>query len=455
MEDVLSGLDEAVTALRSAWTGGALSAVAEDPSALTRVQLIQVTDALGALGRRLDTVRAQVAAEVAHESRPELGADSLAKQQGYRNAAALLGATTGVSAGDARRLISVGKAIQTRTSLTGEPLPPRHPHVAAGMHAGTLAQGAAALIVGMLERVAVRSSAEDRDAAEQLLATAAPGLSLDQLRKLVSQAEAYLDPDGVEPAERNRRNEEYLRMFERDGFLLLDGKIEVAHGAPLKAAIEAFVSFLFRNSRTDVTEGDDEPPAGAGTVQRLQAEALIHLAEHALGCDDDQPLNGATVVVRMDLDTLRDGTGIAQIDGIDTPASAAAARHVAASANVIPAVLNGDSEILDWGRMKRLFTPAQKLFLVERDGGCAMCNLPPGMTKAHHLNWWVRDHGNTNVDEGVLLCESCHHRIHDNGWEIRIDGRGTKARVWFIPPGTVDPTRTPRLGGRARFEYVA
>jgi 5-methylcytosine-specific restriction protein A len=55
----------------------------------------------------------------------------------------------------------------------------------------------------------------------------------------------------------------------------------------------------------------------------------------------------------------------------------------------------------------------------------------------------------------VLLCETCHHRIHDNGWEVRIDGGGTNARVWFIPPAYVDPARTPRLGGRARFDIAA
>ena len=54
-----------------------------------------------------------------------------------------------------------------------------------------------------------------------------------------------------------------------------------------------------------------------------------------------------------------------------------------------------------------------------------------------------------------LRCESCHHRIHDNQWDIRIEGVGTKARVWFIPPPHVDPTQTPRLGGRARYDYAA
>ncbi|MHC9046295.1 hypothetical protein ACYX8G_17050 [Microbacterium saperdae] len=60
-----------------------------------------------------------------------------------------------------------------------------------------------------------------------------------------------------------------------------------------------------------------------------------------------------------------------------------------------------------------------------------------------------------HLSNGVLLCETCHHRIHDNDWEIRIEGAGVAARVWFVPPGYVDVSRTPRLGGRARFDIAA
>ncbi len=84
-----------------------------------------------------------------------------------------------------------------------------------------------------------------------------------------------------------------------------------------------------------------------------------------------------------------------------------------------------------------------------------MCGAPPSHAKAHHLRWWVRDAGPTDLANGVLLCTSCHHRIHDNGWDIRIGGVGTRAKVWFIPPPHVDPARTPRLGGRARFDFQA
>ncbi|WP_297557018.1 HNH endonuclease [Microbacterium sp.] len=83
------------------------------------------------------------------------------------------------------------------------------------------------------------------------------------------------------------------------------------------------------------------------------------------------------------------------------------------------------------------------------------------------MRWWTRDRGPTDLSNGVLLCETCHHRIHDNGWEIRIDAPGTgngsgsgggsrgRARVWFIPPRYVDPQQAPRLGGRARFDIAA
>jgi len=452
MEDPLAGLEDAVGSLRDAWTGP--RATAGPATNLARAELMRVLDRLGELSRRVDDLRAQVAAEIDRESRPELGVDSLARQQGYRSPAALIAATTGIGTGDAIRVVAVGKAIAPRQALTGEALPAKHPHVAESLHAGRIGQAAAAIIVAMLERVAVRSSVEDRANAEQTLVASAPGLSLDELRKLVTRAEAWLDQDGVEPAERDRRGEEHLHLFERDGFLHLEGQIEATRGAPVKVAIDALVSAGFRQAKDDVTKGDDD--AVQRTVPQRQVDALIQLAEHALGCErKDLPLAGATVVVRMNLETLTDGIGLAEIDGITQPLSPAAARHIAASAGIIPAVLDGESEVMDWGRKKRLFTWAQQMALVERDGGCAMCNLPPGMTKAHHLEWWARDHGDTDIDNGVLLCELCHHRIHDNGWEIRIEGHGVKARVWFIPPVTVDLARTPRLGGRARFSYLA
>ena len=155
------------------------------------------------------------------------------------------------------------------------------------------------------------------------------------------------------------------------------------------------------------------------------------------------------MVVRMTLDQLLDGLGTAQIgtariDGVDAGISATTARILAAEANIIPAVLGGAGEVLDLGRARRLFSPAQRQALAEQYGGCAFpgCGHPPSYTEAHHLQWWSRG-GPTDLSNGIPLCSFHHHRIHDDGWEIQV-------RDWvpyFIPPPWCDPDQVPRRGG--------
>jgi len=475
----LSPLLEAVTDLEAAW------ADADGAADLSREQLITVNDRIGALRRRLDAVQSAVAAAIAHESRAELGPDSLAKQQGYRNTAQLIAATTGSSTGDAARLVKVGEAVAPRADLLGAPLPPKYPAVQTALSAGSLTAAAADLIIGMLERVRVRIDRERVASVERELASRAAGLALDEVRKLVTRTEALLEPELLEQREEERHAQRSLSMFQRDGNLHLSLITPVEEGAPIIAAIDGYVSaqFAARKNAPDPDAAD----ADRRTVTMMRADAVSAICTHVTGCESDRmPLNGATVIVRVNLEDLESGTGCGTIDGVDQPVSIAAVRRMAASGGVIPCVLGSDGEILDWGRERRLFSPPQKLALAERDGGCSMCGLPPGMTKAHHLLWWQRDAGPTDLRNGVLLCETCHHRVHDNGWEIRIenppgvgDGSGgggsggsrsrggagalraggtgvyVGAKVWFIPPAFVDPARTPRLGGRARWDAVA
>jgi uncharacterized protein (DUF779 family) len=444
----LNPLLEAMTYLEDAW-GDATNA-----ADLSRAQLLDAHRAMGLVQRRLDGIHAEIAAGIARESRPELGSAGLAKQQGFRSPATMIAATTGGSTGDAVRLVKVGEATAPRANLIGEKLPPRYPEVQRAIGAGELSAAGAALIVALLDRARVKAGIERIVEAERLLVERAAGLSLDDVRKLVVHAEAWLDPDGVAPREDEARSRRSLTMFERDGSLHLTLQTDIASGAPVKAAIQAYVTATFQ-ARAHVLD-PDAPDADRRTVAMIQADALAEICAHASGCDNGGlPVSGATVVVRVGLDDLTAGTGFATIDGLDEPVSIASCRRMAAGGGIIPVVLGGGGEILDWGREKRLFTRAQRLALVERDGGCVMCGLPPQLTRAHHLRWWQRDAGPTDLDNGVLLCESCHHRIHDNDWEIRIEGRGFAARVWLIPPPNVDPERRPRLGGRARYDIAA
>jgi hypothetical protein len=153
-----------------------------------------------------------------------------------------------------------------------------------------------------------------------------------------------------------------------------------------------------------------------------------------------------TMIVRIGLEELMTGWGEAQIDGIEQPISAGTARRLAAEAEIIPMVLGGDSEVLDLGGSRRLFTRAQRLALAERDDGCAWCTRPASYTEAHHIEWWKAHAGPTDLANGILLCSGHHHLLHRHGWGVKVIDNVP----WFIPPVTVDIHQTPRRGGRLR-----
>ncbi|ODT24244.1 HNH endonuclease signature motif containing protein [Microbacterium sp. SCN 69-37] len=451
MENRLDGIAAALDALAAA--GGAQAPAALSPSAL-----VEVNRAFGVLMRQVDAAFAPVAAEISRQSRPQLGGDSLAKKQGFRSPVALIQATTGASVGEAIRLVQVGESTAPRTSISGESRPAAHPHVAAAVAAGALSMTAASAIITLLDKLSLRVDSAHRDAAERDLCQRAPGLRADELSRLLAHAEAELDPDGLAAAHEEHRSARALRMQERDGMLHLTGVFDVATAAPIKTVLDAMVTRVLQNNEHAPRHehgGGDNPEAGAlrdeRTVPQMRADALHELCAHALGCEQVPTVATTTVVVRMTLDQLESGCGVARIDGFDASLPAAEVRRLAADLQVIPCVLSGDSDILDWGRARRLFSPAQKLALAERDGGCAFCGAPPAWTHGHHIAWWNRDAGPTDLDNGVLLCTGCHHRIHSDGWEIRVDGVGVAARVWFIPPPWIDADRTPRIGGGARY----
>ncbi|TFV93970.1 DUF222 domain-containing protein, partial [Leifsonia flava] len=286
---------------------------------------------------------------------------------------------------EAARLIAVGAATASRQAFSGQRMPPRHPHVAAAINTGLLSVDAAAMIITMLDRVAPRADAAQLIATERTLARRAPTLTLEQLHRLVAQAEAYLDTDGIGDREDALTAEQSVRIRqEPSGMLRFTAHLNPVTGALLKTAIETLVTARIRSTRaTDPTES---APVSIG---RMQADALVAITEHALTCRETiTPLDLATIIIRINHTDLVSGVGAAFIDGIDQPTSAGTVRRIAGQAGIIPLVLGGPSEVLDLGRTQRLFTIPQRIALAERDGGCAFCGTTGSYAEAHHLAWW-------------------------------------------------------------------
>lgn len=472
--------------------------------------LYAVVTAAASLARKVDALTTAVYAEVARRSPREAGVEGFARRFGFASPGRLAAAATGGHFGRVMAQVAVGEEVAERIALTGEPLPPLRAYLAAAFHAGQVSVDAAHLIVGMLNRVAHCTDIAVLERAERDLTDYARTFTLDELKIIVGRMAATLDPDGLEPRESEQFARRSLTLREdAKGMIHIRGVLDPVTGAPIKAALEAYVTAHERTARGHNHPGNPASPAGATTSladpaepastvpdesaptdrdesasadpattaggavdgaggavdgaavtdspgpvpveirseAQMRADALSAFARHALGCESRVPgLPIITMVVRVDLEDLLGAlgaAGFATVDGKSQPISAAAARQLAAGATLIPAVMGGPSLPLDLGRATRHFTKAQLLALWERDGGCALC----GQTRwveAHHVAWWVRDHGPTDIGNAVLLCCHCHHRVHREGWRIHITP--DDARVWFIPPPTVDPAQQPRPG---------
>ncbi|SDS80336.1 HNH endonuclease signature motif containing protein [Actinopolymorpha singaporensis] len=135
------------------------------------------------------------------------------------------------------------------------------------------------------------------------------------------------------------------------------------------------------------------------------------------------------------------GGGSARYLGADgKPISAATVRRLACEADLIPAVLGGDGQVLDLGRSDRFFKEPQRRALAIRDGHhCNFpgCQIPEPRCITHHINPW--DHGGpTDLANGVLLCRHHHTTIHHKGWQVRM---GSHGHPEYTPPEWSDPKR--------------
>ena len=121
---------------------------------------------------------------------------------------------------------------------------------------------------------------------------------------------------------------------------------------------------------------------------------------------------------------LATGDGFAHIEGQSAVVSVATAKRIACDTGIIPIAFDTDGHIINVGREQRYHTHRQRIGLAARDGGCRAdgCQRPPDFCEAHHIDEWLRDHGETSIRRGILLCRHHHTLIHSNGWHITETG---------------------------------
>ena len=142
--------------------------------------------------------------------------------------------------------------------------------------------------------------------------------------------------------------------------------------------------------------------------------ALVELIEH-LPTRGFGAGNATGVLVTIGYDTLMSGIGAAGLD-TGTRISARDARRLACNAAIIPAVLGGNSEVLDLGRTKRFYDRPQRIKALIEHRGCAVEGCDQPGTHMHHPLEWSKG-GETNAD-GIPICPGHHTRAHDTRYTM-------------------------------------
>jgi hypothetical protein len=336
-----------------------------------------------------------------------------------------LRAETGVSARDAAATARVGEITGTGGVLGDAIVNGRISVAAADAIHGGLGTPSAAVPVELLDQ-----------ATERLCHDAAT-LDPDRLQRRAREVRDELDEAGVADREAQRRAARSLRLVRQaDGMTRIVWLLDPESAAIVTEVYDRATSprrggprFVDPEQRAAASAIRDDPRS----TEQIASDSFTELLRQSAAVDRAVLLGGGEPAVRVlvtaaALEAHR-GHGVMESG---ESASMATVERLACSGGVVPFVLDGTGQVLDLGREQRLFNQRQRRALAVRDGGCRWpgCDRPPSWTEAHHIHEWVRDHGRTDLADGILLCRHHHLRLHNDRW--RIERRA--GRYWLEPP---------------------
>jgi hypothetical protein len=409
------------------------------------------------------------AGQIDHRSAPELGTNGLARRYGYRTPIEMVKVTSNTTGTDAGRAVRAGRIIRdTHTdglpdAKTGIPATPAEPWLApvgVALTEGLTPAGADAIRSGLGTPTATVTEAALAEVAARLCEEATT-LDPDRLFRLARRYRDELDLAAVGDREEERRGKRSLKLFRLpDGMGRLVWILDPETLALVTDVYDRATSPRRGGPRIVDTQGReiaDRILADVRTTDQLASDVFSQLLQHGTTTDPNLILGTGTPTVRMLAIHLPAGGGVPAaenellgwIEGQSDPVSSETIQRNICTGATTEIFFSRTGQPLDIGREQRLFTAKQKSVLAARDGGCrwgtadghAGCDRPPSWCESHHVEHWKRDHGLTDINNGVLLCKYHHMLLHNHGWEITRDG----ATFWLIPPGSIDPDQTPRL----------
>jgi Domain of unknown function (DUF222) len=394
--------------------------------------------------------RAQPAVD--HQLIHQLTAQATPAELGANSWPKVLSEALRISTDEAKRRIKQAELLGPRTAMTGEPLPPTLPNVAAAQARGQIGSEHVRTIEKFFNELPSRIDAQTRDQAEADLARIATGLGPTQFRAAADRLALLLNQDGDLPDEADRARRRYLTIDKQDagGMSRFHGLLDPEARATLDAVLAKLAAPGMCNPDDEAPCVDGEPTdaavqgdarsPGQRNHDALKAMGRAVLASGELGRHNGLP---ATIIVTATLQDLQSGAGVAATGGGSLLPMRDVIRLASQSHHYLVIYDKHTRQPLYCGRAKRFATPGQRIVLHALERGCTRpgCTAPAYWCQVHHVDDWVADNGETNINDLTLACGPDNRLVEDGGWTTRKRNDG---RTEWLPPPHLD-TGQPRV----------
>ena len=361
------------------------------------------------------------------------------------------------------RRFKLAARIRPRRALTGPPVPPELPALAAAVETGAVGDDHIRAVCRTVDVLPAAISPTDVATVEQTLVRQAAKVDAGIVVKLGQRIADYLNPDGLfSDEDRARRRGLHLGAQGPDGMSRLSGLLDPETRAYLEA-VEAAVRPGRHQPDADPDARDDRSPAQrCHDAFKLGLETAI--ASGGLGIHRGHPV---TVVVTTTLAEL-DQAARATVDpSVPMPAAASTGGgsrlpmqdliRMAANAIHYLAVFDNHTERpLYLGRQKRVATADQRLICYARDRGCTRpnCLVSGYRCEVHHSPDWARG-GQTDADSLFFACGPDHTMASRGELSTKVTDRGRLAWTDGTGPPDINHAHHPDEILRADPDPVA
>jgi hypothetical protein len=379
---------------------------------------------------------------IAHRLIGSLAAEASPTALGGTSLADVLATALRISKKEARRRISDAELLGARTAMTGQPLPPKLPTVAAAQECGAIGAEHVRVIAEFFHQLPDAVNYQQREQAEAQLAKLATGLGPTQLRAAADRLAYLLNQDGTY-TDTDRARRRYLSLGKQgaDGMSELKGLLDPEARATLDAVLAKWAAPGMCNPDDDTPRVDGAPsPAAVAGDQRspaqrnhdaLKAIGRAVLASGQLGQHNGLP---ATIIVSTTLQELQSATGQAVTAGGTLLPMSDVIRLAAHAYHYLVIFDQHTQEPLYLGRSKRCASAGQRIVLHAKDRGCTHpgCTVPGYGCQVHHATKDWSHGGHTNITDEALACQPHNLLIENSGWTTRKRADGTTE--WIPPP---------------------